>query len=81
MHSLVLLEVQSNLHRVIHFRTIPKLEGFFLLVLVLLSDLCTLWIPCTSETSEVLPTLADCIENVGTSTSQNPMGFHGLLQG
>jgi hypothetical protein len=24
---------------------------------------------------------ADCLENVGTSTSQNPMGLHGLLQG
>jgi hypothetical protein len=24
---------------------------------------------------------ADCQENVGTSTSQNPMDIHGLLQG
>jgi hypothetical protein len=24
---------------------------------------------------------ADCLENVGTSTSHNPMGLHGLLQG
>jgi hypothetical protein len=24
---------------------------------------------------------ADCLENVGASTSHNPMGFHGLLQG
>jgi hypothetical protein len=24
---------------------------------------------------------ATCIENVGASTSQNPMGLHGLLQG
>jgi hypothetical protein len=24
---------------------------------------------------------ADCLENVGASTSQNPMGLHGLLQG
>jgi hypothetical protein len=24
---------------------------------------------------------ADCIENVGASTSHNPMGLHGLLQG
>jgi hypothetical protein len=25
--------------------------------------------------------LADCVENVGASTSHNPMGLHGLLQG
>jgi hypothetical protein len=25
--------------------------------------------------------LADCLEHVGASTSHNPMGFHGLLQG
>jgi hypothetical protein len=24
---------------------------------------------------------ADCLENVGPSTSHNPMGLHGLLQG
>jgi hypothetical protein len=24
---------------------------------------------------------ADCLENVGASTSHNPMGLHGLLQG
>jgi hypothetical protein len=24
---------------------------------------------------------ADCLENVGGSTSHNPMGLHGLLQG
>jgi hypothetical protein len=24
---------------------------------------------------------ADCLENVGASTSYNPMGLHGLLQG
>jgi hypothetical protein len=24
---------------------------------------------------------ADCLENVGTSTSHNHMGLHGLLQG
>jgi hypothetical protein len=24
---------------------------------------------------------ADCLENVGASTSHNPIGFHGLLQG
>jgi hypothetical protein len=24
---------------------------------------------------------SDCLENVGTSTSRNPMGFHVLLQG
>jgi hypothetical protein len=24
---------------------------------------------------------ADCLENVGTSTSYNPMGLHSLLQG
>jgi hypothetical protein len=24
---------------------------------------------------------ADCLENVGASTSHNPMGVHGLLQG
>jgi hypothetical protein len=23
----------------------------------------------------------DCLENVGASTSHNPMGLHGLLQG
>jgi hypothetical protein len=23
----------------------------------------------------------DCLENAGTSTSHNPMGFHGLLHG
>jgi hypothetical protein len=25
--------------------------------------------------------LTDCLENVGASTSHNPMGLHGLLQG
>jgi hypothetical protein len=25
--------------------------------------------------------LADCLENVGASTSHNPMALHGLLQG
>jgi hypothetical protein len=25
--------------------------------------------------------MADCPENVGASTSHNPMGLHGLLQG
>jgi hypothetical protein len=25
--------------------------------------------------------VADCLENVVTSTSHNPMGLHGLLQG
>jgi hypothetical protein len=24
---------------------------------------------------------ADCLENVGASTSHNPIGLHGLLQG
>jgi hypothetical protein len=25
--------------------------------------------------------LTDCLQNVGASTSHNPMGLHGLLQG
>jgi hypothetical protein len=28
-----------------------------------------------------LTDICDCLENVGTSTSHNPMGLHGLLQG
>jgi hypothetical protein len=28
-----------------------------------------------------LPLSADCLENVGASTSHNPMGHRGLLQG
>jgi hypothetical protein len=27
------------------------------------------------------PSVSHCLENVGASTSHNPMGLHGLLQG
>jgi hypothetical protein len=27
------------------------------------------------------PSVSDCLENVGSSTSHNPVGLHGLLQG
>jgi hypothetical protein len=40
--------------------------------------------PLTETSTRNLPgaeRAADCLENVGASTSHNPMGHHGLLQG
>jgi hypothetical protein len=32
-----------------------------------------------ARTAENLTAICDCLENVGTSTSVNPVGLHGLL--
>jgi hypothetical protein len=37
--------------------------------------------PTHKAANRIANLLADCLENVGASTSHNSMGLHGLLQG